>query len=152
MEYEGTIILVSHDRDFLDGLSHRLFEFREGHVKEHLCDIKEFMEKRKLERLLELKSVVQPVAVAKPVEKVKIVDADLEKEKQLKLAKQKIAKCEEKIAVLEEDIKKLDEQLADPEIYKEIASDKSFFENYDRLKLKMTELMKEWEELTEKIS
>src|ERR1700739_3024445 len=58
LEYEGTIIIVSHDRDFLDGFVHRLFEFREGTVKEHLCDINEFMRKRKLERLNESKTRV----------------------------------------------------------------------------------------------
>ncbi|HTA84614.1 MAG TPA: ABC-F family ATP-binding cassette domain-containing protein, partial [Bacteroidia bacterium] len=59
LEYEGTLIIVSHDRDFLDGLVHKLYEFREGHVKEHLCDINEFMRKRKLERMVELKSTVK---------------------------------------------------------------------------------------------
>lgn len=152
MDYEGTVILVSHDRDFLDGMCHRLFEFREGHVKEHLCDIKEFMEKRKLERLMELKSVVQPTGKPEPkVEKTKVVDGDAEKEKQLKLLKSQISKCEGKIAVLEGDIKILDDQLADPATYQKIANDKAFFENYDRLKARMGELMKEWEELTAKL-
>ena len=151
MDYEGTVILVSHDRDFLDGMCHRLFEFREGHVKEHLCDIKEFMEKRKLERLMELKSVViEPQA---PKEKVveKKDDAALEKEKQQKQLKSQIAKCEKEIEQLEADIKKLDEQLADPEKYKELTSDKNFFAGYDAAKKKLELALKEWESLSEKI-
>lgn len=151
MEYEGTVILVSHDRDFLDGMCHRLFEFREGHVKEHLCDIKEFMEKRKLERLMELKSTLaepQPVK-EKPVEKKD--DAALEKEKQLKQIKSQVAKCEKEIEQLELDIKKLDEQLADPEQYKQLTADKNFFANYEATKKKLELALKEWESLSEKI-
>ena len=151
MEYEGTIILVSHDRDFLNGLSNRLFEFREGHVKEHLCDITEFMEKRKLERLMELKSVVaepQPVK-EKVVEKKD--DAAIEKEKQLKQLKTQIAKCEKEIEQLEVDIKKLDAQLSDSEKYKELTADKNFFAGYDALKKKLELALKEWEGLSAKI-
>lgn len=53
-DYDGTLIVVSHDRDFLDGLVEKVFEFTEGHVKEHLCGIYEFLEKKKLESLQEL--------------------------------------------------------------------------------------------------
>jgi ATP-binding cassette subfamily F protein 3 len=151
MEYEGTVIIVSHDRDFLDGMCHRLFEFREGHVKEHLCDIKGFMEKRKLERLLELKSVVvEPQAVKEKIVEKKD-DAAAEKEKQLKQFKSQLSKCEKEIETLESDIKKLDEQLADPEKYKELTADKNFFANYDASKKKLELALKEWESLSEKI-
>ena len=51
IDYEGTVVMVSHDRDFMKGICNRLFEFRDGKVKEHLCDIEEFMQLRKVERL-----------------------------------------------------------------------------------------------------
>jgi ATP-binding cassette subfamily F protein 3 len=54
MDYDGTLILVSHDRDFLDGLVNKVFEFGNKRVKEHLCDIRSFLEKKKLENLREL--------------------------------------------------------------------------------------------------
>jgi ATP-binding cassette, subfamily F, member 3 len=54
IDYEGTVIMVSHDRDFMKGICDRLFEFRDGKVKEYLCDIEEFMQIRKVERLNEL--------------------------------------------------------------------------------------------------
>lgn len=152
MDYEGTIILVSHDRDFLDGMCHRLFEFREGHVKEHLCDIKEFMEKRKLERLMELKSVIaepQPVK-EKPVEKKD--DAAAEKEKQVKQLKSQLAKVEKEIEQLEGDIRKLDEELSDPEKYKVLTADKDFFPRYEALKKKLEQFLKEWETLSQKLA
>jgi len=151
MDYEGTVILVSHDRDFLDGMCHRLFEFREGHVKEHLCDIKEFMEKRKLERLMELKStVVAPQPVKEKVVEKKD-DAAAEKEKQLKQLKGQLSKVEKEIGQLEADIKNLDEQLSDPEKYKTLTADKDFFPNYEAMKRKLELALKEWEGLSEKI-
>jgi ATP-binding cassette subfamily F protein 3 len=151
LDYEGTVILVSHDRDFLDGLTNRLFEFREGAVKEHLCDIKEFMQKRKLEKLMELKSVqVQPAAEKKVVEKPKADNS--EKEKELKQIKNQISKCEKDIEQLETDIKKLDEQLSNPDTYQKLMNDKVFFENYNQSKIKLETLLKEWETLNERIS
>jgi ATP-binding cassette subfamily F protein 3 len=150
LDYEGTVILVSHDRDFLDGLTSRLFEFRDGGVKEHLCDIKEFMKKRKLEKLMELKSVqVQPAAEKKTVEKPKVDTS--EKDKELKQIKNQISKCEKDIEALETDIKKLDEQLSDPDTYQKLMNDKVFFENYNQSKTKLETLLKEWESLNEKI-
>jgi len=151
LDYEGTVILVSHDRDFLDGLTDRLFEFREGAVKEHLCDIKEFMQKRKLEKLMELKSVqVQPAAEKKVIEKLKVDNS--EKEKELKQIKNQISKCEKDIEQLETDIKKLDEQLSNPDTYQKLMNDKVFFENYNQSKVKLETLLKEWETLNERIS
>ena len=151
MDYEGTVILVSHDRDFLAGLTNRLFEFREGSVKEHLCDITEFMKKRKLEKLMELKSVqVQPAAEKKVVEKPKVDTS--EKDKELKQLKSAITKCEKDIEVLEVDIKKLDEQLSNPDTYQKLMNDKVFFENYNQSKAKLENLLKEWEALNEKLS
>jgi ATP-binding cassette subfamily F protein 3 len=151
LDYEGTVILVSHDRDFLDGLTDRLFEFREGAVKEHLCDIKEFMRKRKLEKLMELKSVqVQSVTEKKVIEKPKVDNS--EKEKELKQIKNQITKCEKDIEQLETDIKKLDEQLSNPDTYQKLMNDKVFFENYNQSKVKLETLLKEWETLNERIS
>ena len=150
MDYEGTVILVSHDRDFLDGLTNRLFEFRDGAVKEHLCDINEFMQKRKLEKLMELKSVVQEPKVEKP-KKVEVKPDNSEKEKELKQIKNQVAKCEKDIETLETDIKKIDEQLANPDTYQKLINDKVFFENYNQSKAKLDSLLKEWEALNEKL-
>jgi ATP-binding cassette subfamily F protein 3 len=54
MDYDGTLILVSHDRDFLDGLVNKVFEFGNKRVKEHLCGIRDFLQKKKMENLREL--------------------------------------------------------------------------------------------------
>jgi ATP-binding cassette subfamily F protein 3 len=67
--YDGTLIIVSHDRDFLDGLVDKLYEFRDGRVKEHLGGVREFLERRKLENLSELERHDRPVAEEKPKKK-----------------------------------------------------------------------------------
>ena len=67
--FDGTLIVVSHDRDFLDGLVDKLYEFRDGKVKEHLGSVQEFLEKRKLESLQELERSAQAPAEEKPVAK-----------------------------------------------------------------------------------
>jgi ATP-binding cassette subfamily F protein 3 len=58
-DYDGTLILVSHDRDFLDGLVSKVFEFGNKRVKEHLCDINGFLEKKKMDNLRELERVTK---------------------------------------------------------------------------------------------
>ena len=146
LNYEGTVIIVSHDRDFLDGLTNRLFEFREGHVKEHLCDIKEFMQKRKLERLNESKLEVKDKVEIKVKEKTQPQPEPKPEQKQLK---NQITKCEAAIEQLETQLKTLDEQLANPDTYQKLINDKLFFENYNQCKAKLETLLKEWETLNE---
>lgn len=67
--FDGTLIVVSHDRDFLDGLVDKLYEFRDGKVKEHLGSVQEFLQKRKLESLQELERQAQARVPNKPVQK-----------------------------------------------------------------------------------
>ena len=130
IDYEGTLVMVSHDRDFMTGMCDRLFEFRDGHVKEYLCDIKEFMEIRKVERLNELdldKSGVKAVPVAeKKVALVSDFEAQEKKKLQTQIASQ-IKKSEEQIEKLESEIKTLDTKLAVPETYDALSKDPNFF-------------------------
>ena len=150
MEYEGTMIIVSHDRDFLTGMCTKLYEFREGKVKEHLCDITEFMELRKLERMDELKS---SIAVKEEPKKVKVVEPteNVEKEKQQKQIKSKISKAENDIEVLEKQIADWDTKLSDTTFYTEMTKDPNFFNNYNATKAKLDAKMKEWEDLCEEL-
>ena len=67
-KYDGTLIVVSHDRDFLDGLVDKLYEFRDGMVKEHLGTVAEFLERRKIENLNELERHLKPQSMQKPAE------------------------------------------------------------------------------------
>ena len=155
IDYEGTLVMVSHDRDFMTGLCDRLFEFRDGHLKEYLCDIKEFMEIRKVERLKELdldKSGVKAVPV---VEKKQAAVSDFEsqeKKKQLAQLQTQIKKSEEEIERLESEIKKLDTKLSVPETYEALSKDPNFFNSYNKLKKDLETEMQKWEDLSSKVN
>ncbi len=155
MDYEGTLVMVSHDRDFMTGMCDRLFEFRDGHVKEHLCDIKEFMEIRKVERLNELdldKSGVKAVPVAEKKQPSVSDFEAAEKKKQQSQIQSQIKKTEENIERLESEIKLLDEKLAVPEAYNELTKDPNFFNAYNKLKKELEAEMAKWEDLSSKLN
>jgi len=154
--YEGTVIMVSHDRDFMKGICNRLFEFRDGKVKEHLCDIEEFMQLRKVERLNELdldkkeKVVSKTEAVARKQDEVSIVQKSNDNEK--KNLQNKLKKIEDNIEKLEQEIKSADEKLADPLHYDKLMNDQVFFANYSKLKLKLDEELTNWETISNQLS
>jgi ATP-binding cassette subfamily F protein 3 len=148
MDYEGTVVMVSHDRDFMKGMCNRLFEFRDGKVKEHLGGIEEFMELRKVERLNELdldkkekKEVVQEKKKAEPDPK----------EQEQKQIRSQIKKSEEEIERLEKEIKLCDDKLSNPDTYEKLVNDKTFFDKYNSLKKKLEAEMGKWEELSAKL-
>ncbi|MES2133018.1 MAG: ABC-F family ATP-binding cassette domain-containing protein [Bacteroidota bacterium] len=155
IDYEGTLVMVSHDRDFMTGMCDRLFEFRDGHVKEYLCDIKEFMEIRKVERLNELdldKSGVKAVPVAeKKVAPASDFEAQEKKRLQTQIQSQ-IKKAEENIERLEAEIKLLDTKLADPVAYEALSKDPNFFTSYNKLKKDLETEMEKWEDLSSKLA
>jgi ATP-binding cassette subfamily F protein 3 len=153
MDYEGTVIMVSHDRDFMKGICHRLFEFRDGQVKEHLCDIEEFMAKRKVERLNELdleKKENKEVKEAKKPAPAPVADKSNEAEQ--KQIRSQIKKAEEAISNLEAKIKECDDKLANPDEYTKLMNDKVFFGTYEKLKKDLETEMEKWEELSGKLS
>jgi ATP-binding cassette, subfamily F, member 3 len=166
MDYEGTVVMVSHDRDFMKGICHRLFEFRDGKVKEHLCDIEEFMELRKVERLNQLdldksdSRETQPVSAgttqANPDQKKQAAESKSapgqNKEAEQKLIRNQIKKTEEIITDLETKISLMDQKLSDPAEYEKLSGDKTFFDNYTKLKSQLDIEMEKWEELNGKIS
>lgn len=152
MDYEGTVVMVSHDRDFMKGICNRLFEFRDGKVKEHLCDIEEFMQLRKVERLneLDLEKKEQQVAPAAK-EVTKPVNNSSEREAEQKQIRNQIKKTEENISSLEAKLKECNDKLANAEEYQKLMNDKSFFANYEKIKLDLEKEMEKWEELSGKL-
>jgi len=156
IDYEGTVIMVSHDRDFMKGICNRLFEFRDGHVKEYLCDIEEFMQIRKVERLNELdldKSRIgqetEGTVGTKEIVGLKEVKATSDHDK--KQLQNKLKKIEETIEKLESEIKVCDTKLSNPTEYEKLVNDKTFFNHYNKLKINLDEEMKKWEEISEVI-
>ena len=152
--YDGTLIIVSHDRDFLDGLVDKLYEFRDGKVKEHLGGVQEFLERRKLESLNELERHYKPVE-EKPVEVVQ----KKEEAKQEYQAKKYISKEEKKIrnriSFLEKGIEAIEQKMAEIEaVLSNPGPDddvmeltRAYLENKRELDFKMAE----WEKLSEQI-
>ena len=109
--FDGTLIVVSHDRDFLDGLVDKLYEFRDGKVKEHLGGVQEFLDKRKLESLQELERVVQAPAVEKSEQKKESARA-FEARKVLSKEQRKI---QNRVSFLEKEIAKREKRMGEIE-------------------------------------
>jgi ATP-binding cassette subfamily F protein 3 len=150
MDYEGTVVMVSHDRDFMKGMCNRLFEFRDGHVKEHLGGIEDFMELRKVERLNELDLEKQEAKKEVVVEKKRPeVNVNEQEQKQIK---SQLKKVEAEIERLEKEIKSCDDQLSNPETQNKVVNDKTFMSNYSTLKSQLESEMRKWEELSSKLA
>ncbi|TYP97869.1 ATP-binding cassette subfamily F protein 3 [Tenacibaculum adriaticum] len=147
--FDGTLIVVSHDRDFLQGLTSTVYGFKDKVIKEYLGDIDYFLEQHKMESLREAekRTVVKEV---KETSKKEVFQLSREDEKELKKLKNKSAKIESQIADLESKIEKIDLELA--QNYDEVSSQPNFFENYKAKKAKLEDLMLEWEEIEEKAS
>lgn len=141
--YEGTLILVSHDRDFLQGLTTTVYEFKDQRVKCFLGDINYYLESRNVASMrdIEKKEVVKPKTV-KTVAKVSYED-----QKRIKSLKNKLSKIEQQIKALEAEIKAIDVDLAVN--YDEVVADPEFFDKYNAKKLSLDHLMDDWAEVTE---
>ena len=146
-QFNGTLILVSHDRDFLQGLTSTVFGFKDKVIKEYLGDIDYFLEQHKMENLREAEKRTV-VKVEKSTSK-KAHELTRDQEKQLRKLKNKLSKIETQISDLETEISKIDLQLA--ENYDEVSSKPNFFENYKAKKAQVEMLMSEWESIEEDV-
>lgn len=143
-KFEGTLILISHDRDFLQGLSDRVLEFKDHKLKEYLGDINLYLEQKNLDSLvaLELKEKIK-------AKKTIIPKNDYETQKKLKSLQNKQSKVEREIADLEQAIKTMDSEL---EInYEQTILQPNFFENYNGKKDQLAVLLKKWEVVAEEL-
>jgi ATP-binding cassette subfamily F protein 3 len=149
LKFDGTLIVVSHDRDFLQGLTSKVYEFRNGNVKQHIGDVYEFIRNRKIETLadLELKDEKKVAAPAPAAEDKTDSEEHRQKQKELNQLKNRITKAESDIAKLEAEIKKVDDQLMDPAQYDKVINDKVAFARYEENKKKLEAKMAEWEQL-----
>jgi len=143
-KFQGTLILISHDRDFLQGLSDRVLEFKDHKLTEYLGDIQFYLEQKKLDSLVELERVVN---VKKKKEETNINDYQLQKK--IKSLQNKQSKIERTIADLEKEIKSIDVEL---EInYDATIALPNFFEGYNQKKEKLAKAMEQWEEVVEEL-
>jgi len=144
--FEGTLILVSHDRDFLQGLADSVYEFRNNTVKEFLGDINDYLKYRALESMREVEKKDKKQKEAKEESSNK---NDYEFQKKQKSLQNKLSGIESKISKLEKEIKQIDKQLELK--YEETISKENFFEDYNAKKQKLETLMKSWEDLQVKM-
>ena len=143
-KFQGTLILISHDRDFLQGLSDRVLEFKDHKLTEYLGDIQFYLEQKKLDSLVELERVVK---VKKKKEETSINDYQLQKK--IKSLQNKQSKVERTIADLEKEIKAIDFEL---EVnYEATIAQPNFFEGYNQKKKDLAKAMEQWEEIVEEL-
>ena len=152
-DFDGTVIIVSHDRDFLDGLATKVYEFGGGVVKEHLGGIYDFLKKKQIENLNELQKspslsesptgAKKPSAAEAPQASVGRLSYEEQKElnKRLKKLERRVADCEAEIEQTEAAITILEEKMATPEG----ASDMSLYEQHQKLKQQLDRVMEEWD-------
>ncbi|WP_298116098.1 ABC-F family ATP-binding cassette domain-containing protein [Flavobacterium sp.] len=138
-KYEGTLLLVSHDRDFLQGMSNIVYEFKDQKIKEYLGDINFFLEQRNMENMREVekKDIIKKET---PKENTKISYEDQKKNKSLQ---NRLSKIESQIQQLEKDIQNDDKALASN--YDKHLEDANFFIAYNKKKAELDKLLEDWE-------
>lgn len=141
--FEGTLLLVSHDRDFLQGLTDKVYEFKDRKIKEYLGDINFFLEQRDVTDFRAVEKAT--VEKKEKAEKQKETKLSYEEQKKQKSLKNRLSKVESLITQLEKEIEETDAKLAAD--YDALSEDAVFFETYERKKSKLEKLTGEWEEL-----
>ncbi|MGL4518856.1 MAG: ABC-F family ATP-binding cassette domain-containing protein [Phocaeicola sp.] len=149
-EFDGTVIIVSHDREFLDGLVTKVYEFGGGVVREHMGGIYDFLQKKKLECLNELQLSTSPTASAAKSsaettsESRLSYEAQKELQKRVRKLEKEVEGCEKQIEQIEAQIARIEEQMTTPEG----ASDVSLYEKHGALKKELDAVVEKWEELS----
>ena len=148
-DFDGTVIVVSHDREFLDGLVDKVYEFGGGRVVEHLGGIYDFLEKKKMDSLRELERSTQKAPSATTTEAAPTKDklsyeARKELARSIKKAEKAVADAENKITELEGVIASLEARMATPDG----AADAALYADYSLKKKELSDTMDKWTELT----
>jgi ATP-binding cassette subfamily F protein 3 len=143
--FEGTLLLVSHDRDFLQGLTNKVYEFKDQKINEYLGDIDFYLEQRKVQdfRAIEKKQQVKTEKKAQSNQKPAL---DYQQQKAQKSLQNKLSNLETKISDLEKSIATKDKSLEDD--YEKTAADPAFFDRYQKDKKDLQQAMKDWEKVS----
>ena len=151
-DFDGTVIVVSHDREFLDGLVSKVYEFGGGKVREHLGGIYDFLQKKKIDNLNMLGAVAekkdtpaaQPSAGDTGISGKLSYEMQKEQARKLKKAEKDVENCEKEIETLEGKIAEVEEKMSHPDN----ASDVSLFQEHGELKKQLDKLVEKWESLS----
>ncbi len=144
--FDGTVIVVSHDREFLDGLVSKVYEFADGKVREHLGGIYDFLQKKNLDNLADIGRMKGAPAAQAAQEKASVGKDDYEARKEQERRKRKVQKriddCEKEVERISKEIKDIEEWLSTPTG----AQNPAMFEAYGKLKNDLADAEKRWEE------
>jgi len=143
--FEGTLLLVSHDRDFLQGLTNKVYEFKDQKINEYLGDIDFYLEQRKVQdfRAIEKKQQIKTEKKGQSNQKPAL---DYQQQKAHKSLQNKLSNLETKISDLEKLIASKDKSLEDN--YEKTAADSAFFDRYQKDKKDLQQAMKDWEKVS----
>jgi ATP-binding cassette subfamily F protein 3 len=144
-KYEGTLLLVSHDRDFLQGMSNLVYEFKDQKIKEYLGDVNYFLEQRNLENMRE----VEKKDVAKQDSVKENNKTSYEDQKKNKALYNRLSKIESQIKQLEIDIQNDDKMVASN--FDKHIENANFFVAYNKKKAELEQLLFDWEVVQEEI-
>ena len=147
IQFDGTLIIVSHDRDFLQGLTNKVYEFKKPNIKEYIGDIYDFLEEKKLKELDDLNKTQKSQPTENVVSQGKL-DYELKKQndREIKRIEREIKKIEEQIEALENEIAEMDDIMSSPDNHPGVSLDNDWYNRYGEKKAKLQELMEQWEE------
>lgn len=151
--FDGTLICVSHDRDFLDGLTNRIYEFRKGEIRFHHGEIFEFLQARKIDSMKELerKDAVENETSKKEVSQNKLsYEEKKQLEKDMRKLSNRIGKCERNIESYEQELKEMDEEIAKFD-HSDTAKSSAMFAKYKEVQNRLDAQMEDWEKCQEKL-
>ena len=153
LEYDGSLIVVSHDREFLQGLTQKVYEFKNQTIKEYIGDIDTFLSEKDLENFKQLESsqLNQKDIKQDKSNQQLFFNKNKLKQKEIKRLKNKISKLEKKIESLEKLQRDLDLQLTDPKRFKELSQKEGFFNQYEKNQQKKQQLELEWDQAVEQL-
>tara|TARA_B100001057_G_scaffold214038_1_gene214404 strand:- start:987 stop:2942 length:1956 start_codon:yes stop_codon:yes gene_type:complete len=152
--YDGTLIIVSHDRDFLQGLSEKVYEFKDQVIKEYLGDINKFLNAKKVMdfKQFELENKKKVFSPKSKDSESKISYQERKQlDKDIKKTSNKVGNLERSVEALEMELKVLDTELSHPDRYKELSSQAGFFESYQEKQKQLTHYMYDWEQNLERL-
>ena len=147
LQFDGTLIIVSHDRDFLQGLTNKVYEFRKPNIKEYIGDIYDFLEEKKMKELDDLNKKMKSMPTENNISQGKLdYETKKQNDREIKRIEREIKKLEEQIESLENEIAEMDKVMSSPTDYPDINIDNAWYSSYGEKKERLQDLMNQWEE------
>ncbi len=150
-DYDGSLIVVSHDRDFLQGLTEKVYEFKNKNIKEYIGDINTFLAERDLMDFKQLEKTEKKESRKDKKEEQLSYQQNKEQIREKRKLQNRISKLEKQIDNLEKELKQLDKQLAEPAEFQKLSKQKGFFDKYQQNQLKLNEMVQDWENAVEQL-